>query len=37
MFNEQDVTVYLTYIKILKDLNLLNFLLHISEPIFKVL
>ena len=25
MFNEQDVTVYLTYIKILKDLYILNF------------
>ena len=25
MFNKQDVTVYLTYIKILKDLNILNF------------
>ena len=26
MFNKQDVAVYLTYIKILKDLNILNFL-----------
>ena len=34
MFNKQDVTVYLTYIKILKDLN---FRLHIPEVIFKVL
>ena len=25
MFNKQDVTVCLTYIKILKDLNILNF------------
>ena len=25
MFNKQDVTVYLTYIKMLKDLNILNF------------
>ena len=33
MFNKQDVTVYLTYIKILKDLNILNFRLHISEAI----
>ena len=37
MFNKQDVTVYLTYIKILKDLNVLNFRLHIPEAIFKVL
>ena len=37
MFNEQDVTVNLTYIKILKDLNILNFRLHIPEAIFKVL
>ena len=37
MFNKQDVTVYLTYIKILKDLNILNFRLHIPEAIFKVL
>ena len=36
MFNKQDVTVYLTYIKILKDLNILNFRLHILEAIFKV-
>ena len=34
MFN---VTVYLTYIKILKDLNILTFRLHIPEAIFKVL
>ena len=31
MFNKQDVTVYLTYIKILKDLNTLKFRLHIPE------
>ena len=37
MFKKQDVTVYLTYIKILKDLNILNFRLHISEAIFKLL
>ena len=37
MFNKQDATVYLTYIKILKDLNILNFRLHIPEAIFKVL
>ena len=37
IFNKQDVTVYLTYIKILKDLNILNFRLHIPEAIFKVL
>ena len=37
MFNKQDVTVYLTYIKILKDLNILNFRLYIPEVIFKVL
>ena len=37
MFNKQDVTVYLTYIKILKDLNTLNFRFHIPEAIFKVL
>ena len=36
MFNKQDVTVYLTYIKILKDLNILNLRLHIPEAIFKV-
>ena len=35
MFNKQDVTVYLTYIKILKNLNILNFRLHIPEAIFK--
>ena len=37
MFNKKDITVYLTYIKILKDLNILNFQLHIPEAIFKVL
>ena len=37
MFNKQDVTVYLTYIKVLKDLNILNFLLYIPEVISKVL
>ena len=37
MFNKQDVAVYLTYIKILKDSNILNFRLHIPEAIFKVL
>ena len=37
LFNKQDVTVYLTYIKILKDLNILNFRPHIPEAIFKVL
>ena len=31
MFNKQDVTVYLTCIKIFKDLNILNFRLHIPE------
>ena len=31
MFNKQDVTVYLTYIKILKDLNILKFRLNIPE------
>ena len=35
MFNKQDVTAYLTYIKILKDINILNFRLHILEAIFK--
>ena len=35
MFNKQDITVYLTYIKTSKD-NVLNFRLHISEAIFKV-
>ena len=35
MFNKQDVTAYLTYIKILKDINILNFRLHILEVIFK--
>ena len=37
MFNKQDVTVYLTYFKILKDKNILNFWVHIPEAIFKVL
>ena len=37
MFHKQDVTVYLTYIKILKDLNILNFRLHFPEAMFKVL
>ena len=37
MFNKQDVTVYLTYIKIIKDLNILNFQLRIPEAIFNVL
>ena len=37
MFNKQDVTVYLTYIQIIKDLNILNFQLRIPEAIFKVL
>ena len=37
MFNKQDVTVYLRYIKISKDLNIQNFRLHIPESIFKVL
>ena len=37
MFNKKDITVYLTYIKILKDLNILNFRLHIPEAIFKAL
>ena len=37
MFNKQDLTVYLTYIKILKDLNILNFRLHIPEAIFMAL
>ena len=36
MFNKQDVIVYLTYIRILKDLNRLNFRLHGPEAIFKV-
>ena len=36
MFNKQDVTVYLTYIKMLKDLNILNIRLHIPEAISKV-
>ena len=36
MFNKQDVTTYLTYTKILKDLNILSFRLHIPEAIFKV-
>ena len=37
MFNKQDVTVYSRYIKILKDLNIQNFGLHIPEAIFKLL
>ena len=37
MFNKQDATVYLTDIKILKYLNILNFRIHITEAIFKVL
>ena len=37
MFDKKDVTVYLIYIKILKDLNILNFRFHIPEAIFKVL
>ena len=37
MFNKQDVTVYLTYIKKLKDLNILDFRLHIPEAIFKAM
>ena len=37
MFNAQDVTVYLAYIKILKDLNILNFRPLIPEAIFKIL
>ena len=37
MFYKQDITVYLTCIKILKNLNVLNFRLHIREGIFKVL
>ena len=37
MFNKHDITVYVTYIKILKDLNILHFRLHIPEAIFKVL
>ena len=37
MFNKQDVTVYFTYIKIIKDLNILNFQLRIPEAIFNVL
>ena len=35
IFNKQDVTAYLTYIKILKDINILRFRLHILEAIFK--
>ena len=31
MFNKQDVTVFLTYIKILKDLNILNIRLHFEN------
>ena len=37
MLNKQDVTVYLASFKILKDLNILNFRLHIPEAIFKML
>ena len=37
MFNKQDAAVYLRYIKILKDLNILNFRLHIPEAILKEL
>ena len=37
MFNKQNVTAYLTFIKRLKGLNILNFWLHIAEAIFKVL
>ena len=37
MFYKQGITVYLTYIKILKNLNVVNFRLHIPEAIFKVL
>ena len=33
MFNKQDVTIYLTYIKILKDLNIPNFRLHNPEAL----
>ena len=36
MFNKQDVTVYLTYIKMLKYLNILNLRLHIPEAILKM-
>ena len=36
IFNKQDLTVYLKYIKILKDLNIINFQLPIPEAIFKV-
>ena len=35
MFNKQDVTVYLTYIKILKDLNILNFSTSYSRSHFQ--
>ena len=37
MFNKQDVAVYLTNVNILKDLNIINFRLHIPGTIFKVL
>ena len=37
MFHKQVIIVYLTYIKILKDLNILNFRLHIPDATFKVL
>ena len=35
MFNKQQVTVYLIYIKILKDLNILNFRLTFQKPFSK--
>ena len=37
MFHKQDVAVYLANMKVLKDLNILYFRLHILEAIFKVL
>ena len=36
MFNKQDVTVYLTYVKTLKYQNILNFRLHIPEVTLKM-
>ena len=33
MFNKQDVAVYLTNVNILKDLNIINFRLHIEKNI----
>ena len=36
MLNKQDITAYLTYIKILKGLNIMNFRLQIPEAVFKV-